>query len=303
MFNIFGKKKSQLAQLIEQDGIEHASTRMADIISGKIKYQHLAKQFVLEEIEASSQGNQVAIDFAEKSGFSPDEYNGAMQNSSPDIDGADGPQQFLLSLCMQLQPDIDLVVQFRVAVVEKIMKNFKLGKYSGNNLESETILARKEGMRLEEAEVDIMFIVKNDQVIYINGESDHLFTLDKDGDKKLDGRVVNMVFTGQSDNNVIEVFVVFDDSDSYTMFTMGAGRDERLNYVAQAIFKYFVDNKIEGVFSLTQGYASQYLYTFKLYQKGEKYFMVNNGQSQAYLIDEHSIKKGSGDDVKPEFWG
>ena len=167
----------------------------------------------------------------------------------------------------------------------------------------ETTLTYTGGMRLEEAEVDIMFIAKNDQVIYTNNESDHLFSLDKDGDKKLDGRVVNMVFTGQSDKSVIEVFVVFDDSESYTMFTMGAGRDERLNYVAQSIFKYFMDNKIEGVFSLTQGYASQYLYTFKLYQKGIKYFMVNNGKSQAYLIDGNTIKKGSGDEIKPEFWG
>ncbi len=34
------------------------------------------------------------------------------------------------------------------------------------------------GMRLDEAEVDIMFIVKNNQVIYVNNDSEHLFILD-----------------------------------------------------------------------------------------------------------------------------
>ncbi len=164
-------------------------------------------------------------------------------------------------------------------------------------------LVYKGGMRLKEAEVDIMFIVKNNQVAYVNNESDHLFLLDRDGDKKLDGRIVNMVFTGQFDNSVIEVFVAFDDSDSYSMFTSGVNRDERLNYVCKAIFKYFADNKIEDVFSFTQEYSSQFFYTFKLYQKDARYFMANNAGSQAYLIDDHSIKRGSLKEIHPYFWG
>ncbi len=304
MFGIFSKaKKNTVQKLIEEDGIEHATQRFAEVVSDMLVTRELAYQFILEEVEAASQGNEVAIRFASESGITASEYKGAMQNSRPEIDGVDGPQQFLTNISNHLNSDIDLMVKFRTKTGDKVMQLFQLGKYFNNDLESKIISSRKEGMRLEDAEVDIMFIVKNDQVKYINGELDHLFTLDKDGDKKLDGRVVNMVFTGLSDNNIIEIFVVFDDSDSYTMFTLGVGRDERLNYVAQAIFKYFVDHQIEDVFSFTQQYASQYRYTFKLYQKNEKYFMVNNGQSQAYLIDDHSIKKGSGDDIKPEFWG
>ncbi len=34
------------------------------------------------------------------------------------------------------------------------------------------------GMRLEEAEVDILSIVRNNKVIYLNSEADHLFTTD-----------------------------------------------------------------------------------------------------------------------------
>lgn len=53
------------------------------------------------------------------------------------------------------------------------------------------------GMRLKEAEVDIMFIVKNNIVTYINGFSGHLFHIDDDGDEFLKGRVVNFLFKGQ----------------------------------------------------------------------------------------------------------
>ena len=155
-------------------------------------------------------------------------------------------------------------------------------------------------MRIQEAEVDIMFIVKNGNVMYINDYADNLYTADKDGDLKLDGRVVN--FTFQASNEVIEVFVAFDDQDSYAMFTMNMGRDERLNYVAQSIFQFMMKNNITNVFSATSTYSSQYLYTFKLYKKDDRHFMVNNGQSQAYLIDQDSFKNKNVDAIKAEFW-
>ncbi|HAV2049135.1 TPA: hypothetical protein JHJ87_005660, partial [Raoultella ornithinolytica] len=84
-------------------------------------------------------------------------------------------------------------------------------------------------MRLDDAEVDIMFIVKDESIMYVNNYVDELYIVDKDNDMKLDGRVVNFIF--KSGNEVIEIFVAFDDQDSYMMFTVGAGRDERLNYV------------------------------------------------------------------------
>ena len=158
-------------------------------------------------------------------------------------------------------------------------------------------------MRLEEAGVNIMFIVKNDQVVYVNNELDHLFLLNKDGERKLNGRIVNMVFTGQFDNSIIEIFVAFDDSESYLMFTYGTSeinRDIRLNYVCEAIVKFFVTNEIEGLFSI-QDYSSQFFYTFRLYQKEAKYLMVNNAGSQAYLIDDYRIKRGSLEKIQP-YW-
>ena len=157
-------------------------------------------------------------------------------------------------------------------------------------------------MRLDEAEVDILFIANDNDVIYINEEADHLFTTDKDGDEKLVGRVVNFVFSGQSTGSVIEVFVAFDDSDSYTMFTLQVGMVERLNFVAQAIFNYFAENGIQGVLSPIEQYATQYVYAFKLYRKKERFFMVNNSQTQSYLIDSSTILRNGVDEIKSNFW-
>lgn len=173
-----------------------------------------------------------------------------------------------------------------------------------NSSDSNEKLNFSNRMRLKEAEVDIMFIVKNRDVIYVNDYADDLFNEDKDGELVLDGRVVNFIF--KTGSEIIEVFVAFDDQDSYMMFTMGAGRDERLHYVAKSIFEFMAQNNINSVFSPTAQYSSQYQYTFKLYKKNTRYFMVNNGQSQAYLISCDAIKNGSGfndvDRIKTDFW-
>jgi hypothetical protein len=170
-----------------------------------------------------------------------------------------------------------------------------------NNSRAEILITNK-GMRLEEAGVDILSIVCNNEVVYLNPDVDHLFITDNDGDEKMDGRVVNVVFSGQTDGDDVEVFVVFDDSDSYTMFTLQAGMMERLNFVAQAILKYFSEVGIKNVFSDTERYTTQYFYTFKAYRKNEKYFLVNNAQTQAYLIDNSRIMRDDVAEIKNIFW-
>ena len=130
MFGMFKKKqKSDLEKLIEKDGIEHAAKRFSEIIMQKIPTDEIAYQFVLEEIEAASQGNDTAISFAKNSGISPQEYKGAMEDSRPEVDGPDGPQQFILALCMQLQPNVDLVVELRTKIIDNIMRTLSFGKY------------------------------------------------------------------------------------------------------------------------------------------------------------------------------
>lgn len=176
----------------------------------------------------------------------------------------------------------------------------------GKTAETVQYLDINGGMRLREAEVDVMYIVKGSQVIYVNDEADHLFILDKDGDKKLDGRIVKFHFYNKS-NESLDVFVAFDEADSYTMFTMQVGLQERLNYVGNAIFEYFHKENILHKFILTPGIQVQFEYTFKLYKTNNSNFMVNNGQTQAYIVKKDSIlisgKDGNSvDSLKGLFW-
>jgi Leucine Rich Repeat (LRR) protein len=133
MVGIFGKKKkSEVEKLIEQDGIEHATRRFSEVISKKLKTIDMAYQFILEEVEAASQGNNMAVNFAKSSGISLNEYKGAMKTATPEIDGADDPQQLLLRICSQLMDNTDLMAEFRVRIADNIMKQFFLGKYSSD---------------------------------------------------------------------------------------------------------------------------------------------------------------------------
>lgn len=125
----FSKKKSAFEQQVISDGIEYASTRVAQEILTKIGSYEVALQFVLEEIEAASQGNKKALDFVKNSGFSESEYSGAMNNSFDEVDGPGGPQLMLLNFVTQIS-DIDLMVSLRVAAVDKIMQTWQLGRYS-----------------------------------------------------------------------------------------------------------------------------------------------------------------------------
>lgn len=162
------------------------------------------------------------------------------------------------------------------------------------------------GIRLHKAGVNVMFIVKNNQVIYVNDAASNLFIEDRSGDKKLDGRIVKFNYKDKN-NNLIEVFIAFDESESYTMFTMGAPTSERFNYVAKAVLEYFYENNILNVFIFTEEYRLQFEHAFKLYQKEQQYFMVNNGQSNSFIIDKSKIlrsadKGNSVNTLKELFW-
>lgn len=204
--------------------------------------------------------------------------------------------------------DWDNVIDFfELSNYEQLEENKSFIEESSEKLIQSNIVEEEaqeacRGMRLEEAGVDILAIVRNNKVVYLNSEADHLFDRDKDGDEKLDGRVVNFVFSGQSEGERLELFVAFDDSDSYVTFTLQAASTERLNYVAQAIFKHFSKSGLKNIFSTTEKYSTQYIYAFKTYRKNGKYFMVNNSQTQAYLIDNLSIMRDDVDKIKSVFW-
>ncbi len=130
MFSIFKKKqKSDIEKPVDKYGIENAAKGFSLIILGKLQNTEIAYQFVLEEIEAASRGNDKAIKFATNSGISANEYIGSMSNSRPEVDGPDGPQQTLIGICSQFISNTDLMVELRTRIVDHIMESFSFGKY------------------------------------------------------------------------------------------------------------------------------------------------------------------------------
>jgi len=107
-------------------------------VDEKITTNAVAKQFILEEIEGASLGNEKSQRFAEFSGFNVTEYTGAMIDKTFDeVDGIKSPQQILMFECHIPLKDIignDIALDIRLQVVDKIMKKYSLGKYSFQNI-------------------------------------------------------------------------------------------------------------------------------------------------------------------------
>lgn len=296
MFEFFRKKrKSDLEMLIEKDGLDNVAVKYSRIILQKLVTQEIAYQFVLEEVEAASKGNDKAIRFARTCGVSPQNYEGSLKNSRPEVDGPDGPQQLVLFLCMELQPNIDLVVDFRIKILENIMQHFSIGKYASQR---DSDLAG--GMRLEEENIDILFIVHDNVVIYTNDEVDHLFQSSEKGSEKLDGKVVNFVFSGRLGKSNTEVFVALNADDAYKFFTLQHRTMNWLEFVASVIFKC---ERMRNIFSRIDVFNTQYIYVFNLYRKNGQYFMVNHSQTEAYIIDAKAVLRNDVDELKSIFWG
>lgn len=142
-----------------------------------------------------------------------------------------------------------------------------------------------------ESGVEIMFIVKNKDILYCNQYTDTFFELDEDNNLILKGRVVKIVF--KSLFNKIEIFVAFNETESYTLFTAKIDRDKRLHYVASEVINYIDKNKISKQLKFNLSTYFTCYSAYKLYKKDNKYFMVNNRRSDAYIITENSYKNSN----------
>jgi len=124
--------------------IDKATNDIIEIINSKPKSPSVAHQFIYEELEATYyviDSEEELIDglgFLEhrvrNCGISKEKCLGAMNKSWDDVDGADGPQQYLLEFTLAVRQQLgkELSIMFRISVVENIMAYFNLGKYKEN---------------------------------------------------------------------------------------------------------------------------------------------------------------------------
>lgn len=101
-------------------------------VNEKLPSQFVAEQFVYEELDAAAKGNDESKQFVNKSGVKDVLYHNAMKRSLPEVDGENGPQQLLLSKCLNLLNETnnkDLIAKIRLITIEMIMSKWRIGKY------------------------------------------------------------------------------------------------------------------------------------------------------------------------------
>lgn len=114
--------------------------------------KQLAYDFLLEELEAASHGNSIAKKFARNSGISEELYIGAMKRHLIEVES--GPQSALNaeSISIAKKYGIDFIVLTRLAVVDKVMQLYGLGKYSEENPSGEE---SSEGLFVKSSEKEL----------------------------------------------------------------------------------------------------------------------------------------------------
>lgn len=294
-FNMFKKSqpKSDLEKQIELDGVDHATRRLIEVTLKKIGSKAVAYQFILEELEAASMGNHLSKDFVKHSGISESEYKGAMDNSMTAVDGPDGPQQFLRFIGMQLSEPLN--VQVSLKILDGVMQHFSIGKYKKLKTSVDYNLF------LKEMGVNVLAIIADNKVFYINKESNQLYKIDSDGDAKLLGRSANLVLIDQTTGSKLETFVAFNEEESYSLFTAQIGMQERFNILIQNLYRFYMQN-IPTLLNPNSGnYTSQYMYSYRVYKKEGSLLLLNNSE-QGVAITDDQVVRGTGDQVKEFFW-
>ncbi len=111
--------------------INEAVKKIISIIESKKNSKEVARQFVLEELDAARQGNDFLKDRIKNFYINDTDYIGAMNRSWEDVDGPTGPQQFLVVLTMQISKKIgiDNATMVRISIVEYIMCHYKIGRF------------------------------------------------------------------------------------------------------------------------------------------------------------------------------
>ncbi len=129
MFGFFkkSKSKSKIQQLIDERGYEGAVLVAAGSVVERIPNRAAAYEFILQELDGASMGNERSRQAASSSGIPSSDYNGALKNDAPAIEAA---QDHILNYSMQLASDRELMARFRVDIALEVMKRFEFGRFS-----------------------------------------------------------------------------------------------------------------------------------------------------------------------------
>ena len=123
------KPKSHLVHQIESKGLDQFTTEVVGGLVGQLSGSGYMYSFILAELEGASMGNKKAKQFANNSGILKSEYNGAHQLEHPLIDGPSGAKTLMDTACLSIIDDPELMLNFRLTVLDKLMRHVEVGKY------------------------------------------------------------------------------------------------------------------------------------------------------------------------------
>lgn len=263
---------NQMLNIIQEQGIDKTSELLAEYINQKIPSEDVAIQFVLEELEAASQGNEIARLFAETSGFDEDDYLGAMYNSFEEVDGKNGPQQEILNLCMMLRPNQILMTELRIKTVDNIMKYWKLGKYAAVN---ENLRLTGVVKRVSDLEKGIFANINNDLNESITMDCDIMILMAYGYTRRIvaAGLYLQGVFNRENYNQASNIFkslqlktgqsVQFQEEAASQAFELLLSYDQRLTKLFSGTIVSMVElNQVESAYDNNRYFSDEEIFTF-----------------------------------------
>ncbi len=126
-------KKERFSMELKRDGTKFSKQRVVNFISNSFTSHKSALQFVLEELDMSQDGNSMEKIFVNNSGIKYTLYNNStanydQQNKAFLMEVDNASMQLYCILNMLDKPE-SFKVEFRLAVIDKIMKKYNIGKY------------------------------------------------------------------------------------------------------------------------------------------------------------------------------
>ena len=124
------EKVEEFKRKIEVLNKDELSLIIFNSLNEKLNSEKLVRQFILEELDAARQGDDRANNFVLNSGFQSFEYVGAMNRTQweGNIDELEYLQIYFRGFLFKI-PNIKLQTYISLFVVDKIMQQYKLGKY------------------------------------------------------------------------------------------------------------------------------------------------------------------------------
>ena len=132
MFGLFKKKKpkSHLAMQIDSKGLDQVTTEVVGGLMRQLSGTGYMLNFILAELDGASMGNAKAQRLARESGIPESEYKGTHLFEHPLIDGPNGAKTLMDAACLAMIDQQELMVDFRLMVLDKLMRQVEVGKYN-----------------------------------------------------------------------------------------------------------------------------------------------------------------------------